>query len=181
MGLLCKHILRVFHKTDLKEIPSQYLLKRWTIDARHYLTSDKELSDEAFGSVTSMWAFQDAVRRLIPTISGLQEACDFATVALGIVNQKFLQPMGESNSQTLGVDPQPSANATPDLCRNLHIPMDVVTKGLPNESRSKHPMEMTSGRNNRCCNCKELGHNKSTCKKVVPALANEFNGPYNEE
>ncbi|XP_043710392.1 protein FAR1-RELATED SEQUENCE 5-like [Telopea speciosissima] len=91
MGLLCKHILRIFHKMDLKEIPSQYLLKRWTIDARHYLTSDKELSDGAFGSVTSMWVFQDAIRRLIATISGSQEACDFAIVALGIVNQKILQ------------------------------------------------------------------------------------------
>ncbi|XP_043705218.1 protein FAR1-RELATED SEQUENCE 5-like [Telopea speciosissima] len=181
MGLLCKHILRVFHKTDLKEIPSQYLLKRWTKDARHYLSSHKEVSDGGFGSVTSMWAFQDAVRRLIATISGSQEACDSATVALGIVNQKILQAMGESNSQTFGVDPQPSANATHDLYRNLHIPMDVVTKGRPNESRSKHPMEMTSGRKNRCGNCKELGHNKSTCKKVVSASANDFNGQCNEE
>ncbi|XP_043720901.1 protein FAR1-RELATED SEQUENCE 5-like [Telopea speciosissima] len=167
MGLLCKHILRVFHKTDLKEIPSQYLLKRWTMDARHYLSSHKEVSDGGFGSITSMWAFQDAVRRLIATIDGSQE--------------KILQAMGESNSQTFGVDPQPSVNATHDLYRNLHIPMDVVTKGRPNESRSKHPMEMTSGRKNRCGNCKELGHNKSTCKKVVSASANDFNGQCNEE
>ncbi|XP_042515193.1 protein FAR1-RELATED SEQUENCE 5-like isoform X2 [Macadamia integrifolia] len=181
MGLLYKHILRVFHKTDREEIPSQYILKIWTMDARNDLTNKIDrLSDEASVSVTAAWAFQDALRNLIATVSGSQAACESATTALRIVNQRILRELGASNLQTPVVDPQPSANVTHDPHCNIHIPLDVITRGRLNLGRAKHPMEMTTGRKNRCSNCGQLGHNKATCKVVV-APKNDLDTTYNEE
>jgi hypothetical protein len=52
LGILCCHALRVFSITNLTRIPSQYILKRWTKDAKkgmmayehdnHSLGNDKD-------------------------------------------------------------------------------------------------------------------------------------------
>lgn len=41
-GVLCRHVLRVFQILDIKEIPSHYILHRWTRNAEYGIVRDIE-------------------------------------------------------------------------------------------------------------------------------------------
>ncbi|WCJ23648.1 FAR1-related sequence 12 [Euphorbia peplus] len=41
-GILCRHVLRVFNLLDIKEIPSKYILHRWTRNAEYSTIHDVE-------------------------------------------------------------------------------------------------------------------------------------------
>ncbi|KAL6129568.1 hypothetical protein ACLB2K_072918 [Fragaria x ananassa] len=44
-GILCRHILTVFTVTNVLTLPSQYILKRWTRNAKSWVGVDEQISD----------------------------------------------------------------------------------------------------------------------------------------
>lgn len=49
LGILCRHVLAIFIKKNVHSLPSQYILCRWTINAKEKV---KTLTDEEFGKAT---------------------------------------------------------------------------------------------------------------------------------
>ncbi|XP_028792395.1 protein FAR1-RELATED SEQUENCE 12-like [Neltuma alba] len=41
-GILCRHVLRVFQILELREVPSRYILHRWTRNAENGVFPDAE-------------------------------------------------------------------------------------------------------------------------------------------
>lgn len=52
-GVLCRHILTVFTVTNVLTIPSHYILKRWTQNARAVLLNAQEADVQPIGTLTS--------------------------------------------------------------------------------------------------------------------------------
>ncbi|KAL0429496.1 UNVERIFIED_CONTAM: protein FAR1-RELATED SEQUENCE 3 [Sesamum radiatum] len=51
-GVLCRHILTVFTVTNVLTIPSHYILKRWTRNARTSLSDEQEIDMQCMESLT---------------------------------------------------------------------------------------------------------------------------------
>ncbi|KAL0425383.1 UNVERIFIED_CONTAM: protein FAR1-RELATED SEQUENCE 3 [Sesamum radiatum] len=51
-GVLCRHILTVFTVTNVLTIPSHYILKRWTRNARASLSDEQEIDMQCMESLT---------------------------------------------------------------------------------------------------------------------------------
>lgn len=54
-GILCRHILTVFTVTNVLTLPSHYILKRWTRNAKSMVASDEHVADHAQESMASSY------------------------------------------------------------------------------------------------------------------------------
>ncbi|KAH7522412.1 hypothetical protein FEM48_Zijuj07G0135700 [Ziziphus jujuba var. spinosa] len=65
-GLLCRHILRVFQILDIKEVPSRYILHRWTKNAEYGTIHDLESagSPQELKSLM-LWSLRDTASKYI--------------------------------------------------------------------------------------------------------------------
>lgn len=53
LGVLCRHILTVFTVTNVLTVPSRFILKRWTRDARAGLSDEGEIDVQCLGSLSA--------------------------------------------------------------------------------------------------------------------------------
>lgn len=74
-GILCKHILRVYNHANVKQIPSQYILNRFTLKAKKSLYLSKEVSLNDFDSNL---VFQNHMMRCTYDLTRLVEDCKIA-------------------------------------------------------------------------------------------------------
>ncbi|KAJ0034830.1 hypothetical protein Pint_24947 [Pistacia integerrima] len=73
-GMLCRHILKVLNLLDIKEIPSQYILHRWTRNAVYGIVSDVE-SRVSFQELRAimLWSLRETACKYIESGTGSLE------------------------------------------------------------------------------------------------------------
>ncbi|XP_042479090.1 protein FAR1-RELATED SEQUENCE 5-like [Macadamia integrifolia] len=67
IGILCKHVLRVYVKMDRTDIPQNYMLMRWSNSSRHAGALHNDTGLESGSSQTQMqtvWVLQDAANKV---------------------------------------------------------------------------------------------------------------------
>lgn len=73
-GMLCRHILRVFNLLEVKEIPSQYILHRWTRNAVYGVLRDAESGFSAQELKALMvWSLRETACKYIESGTGSLE------------------------------------------------------------------------------------------------------------
>eukprot|EP00257_Ricinus_communis_P015425 XP_015573338.1 protein FAR1-RELATED SEQUENCE 7-like [Ricinus communis] len=65
-GILCRHVLRVFNLLDIREIPSRYILHRWTRNAEYGIVHDVEsgVSPQELKSII-LWSLRETACKYI--------------------------------------------------------------------------------------------------------------------
>ncbi|KAJ8767559.1 hypothetical protein K2173_017628 [Erythroxylum novogranatense] len=65
-GILCRHVLRIFNLLDVQEIPSRYLLHRWTRNAESGIVLDTEsvFRPQEFNALV-VWSLREAACKYI--------------------------------------------------------------------------------------------------------------------
>jgi hypothetical protein len=80
-GVLCRHVLRVFIMLDIREIPSCYLLHRWTRNAEHGIVCDVD-SGVSFQELKALmvWSLRETACKYIESgttsLEKYRLACD---------------------------------------------------------------------------------------------------------
>lgn len=65
-GLLCRHVLKVFNLLEVKELPSKYILHRWTKNAEFGFVRDMEsgVSSQDLKALM-VWSLREAASKYI--------------------------------------------------------------------------------------------------------------------
>ncbi|KAF8387983.1 hypothetical protein HHK36_026649 [Tetracentron sinense] len=65
-GMLCRHVLRVFQKVNIMEVPSRYILHRWTRDAEYGIVRDVVSGGSSKDHRVLMeWSLREEARKYI--------------------------------------------------------------------------------------------------------------------
>ncbi|KAL4332232.1 hypothetical protein GQ457_07G032610 [Hibiscus cannabinus] len=177
MGILCRHILAIFIKKNVFSLPSQYIIRRWTKDAKKNDNSsiiqnetDDKLSESStlwFNSVMlhSLGLSEKATRsskHYDLAIRGIKNLCDeLDTLAIDIVNEGK-KPASIDGSRMLEDDNVLYSGTT------LRDPVHVISKGRPPSLRKKSSVEESSKKSKTCSSCNRKGHTKRTCERHQP-------------
>ncbi|KAK8529427.1 hypothetical protein V6N12_060209 [Hibiscus sabdariffa] len=177
MGILCRHILAIFIKKKVFSLPSQYIIRRWTKDAKKNDNSsiiqnetDDKLSESStlwFNSVMlhSLGLSEKATRsskHYDLAIRGIKNLCDeLDTLAIDIVNEGK-KPASIDDSRMLEDDNVLYSGTT------LRDPVHVISKGRPPSLRKKSSVEESSKKSKTCSSCNRKGHTKRTCERHQP-------------
>ncbi|XP_019177388.1 PREDICTED: protein FAR1-RELATED SEQUENCE 5-like [Ipomoea nil] len=104
-GLLCRHILTVFRITNLLTLPSQYILKRWTKNAKSSVVLDEgtnNLLNSCRESLTQRYNnLQNEALRYVDESAGDEEICNVALDALREAANKVA--IAKRNSDKLSI------------------------------------------------------------------------------
>ncbi|KAK1586270.1 hypothetical protein Q3G72_000647 [Acer saccharum] len=87
-GLLCRHILTVFRVTNVLTLPSRYVLKRWTRNAKSGVTLEDHTSNYFDGSKESLTVRYNNLRH--EALKYVDEGCkslDIYNVAMGALQE----------------------------------------------------------------------------------------------
>ncbi|GMI96113.1 hypothetical protein HRI_003280600 [Hibiscus trionum] len=190
-GILCRHLLAIFHFKDIVEIPSQYILRRWTKEANKGCEIYKngpshEVDDEKSAALRSLH-----VCRLVNRLSHFAEKSEkIYKVIVGDLDQIY-QKVSMMEAQAIGIIEKDCGSSQQlmsevlseavesqshyiSLTTNIGDPHISQTKGRRNGSqksqsgRFKSSLEIalthTTVKRWSCQICGGYGHNKRSCK-----------------
>ncbi|CAJ2657917.1 unnamed protein product [Trifolium pratense] len=174
-----KHILVIFQAKNILEIPSQYILHRWTKEANRYLEVSVNAQNYELDILRSMHV-QQQFSKFANFAKQSEEAYKFIMAEFErICNTLATMGLGLSDLNEASVDlQQQNMGETLDdnvSYFNIKDPHVSLTKGRKKDSdkapvaeRFKSGMELsmekTSGKSRKCGYCGEYGHYQSTCK-----------------
>ncbi|KAL4385753.1 hypothetical protein GQ457_15G014850 [Hibiscus cannabinus] len=177
MAILCRHVLAIFIKKKVLSLPSQYILCRWTKDAKKNDNLDiiqNEIADKVCESSTlwfssimlhSLRLSEKASRSkkhydlVVNSIKSLCDELDNLTIDL----------VDEGKKSTSGDDSKMVGNGVVlynDII--LKDPIHVITKGRPPSLRKKSSVEKNNKKSKTCSSCNRKGHTKRTCERRQP-------------
>ncbi|KAM7268357.1 hypothetical protein ACFE04_010523 [Oxalis oulophora] len=188
MGILCRHVLVIFQAKNIFEIPSQYVLHRWSKEAardvRNFRNNATNVNDEhlsgAFRSVhvshqaTQLAALAEKSEKIYTFIvNELDRTLTVASLMEEEITTNTEVSSLEPSSQTLFSDQQ-KMNELPQA--NIISPHKSNTKGRKKDSekeaqnkRFKSGLEISCEKSQKkkrkCKKCGELGHYQTSCKK----------------
>ncbi|KAL6527188.1 hypothetical protein OROGR_016278 [Orobanche gracilis] len=181
VGILCRHVLAVFIKKNVHSLPSQYILRRWTINAKKETFNDTtgEEPQEGSNEICSTLLFNSVMTQALElsgrasrskkhrdvAIQGLQKLIEELD-RLGV--EESQEEIGNSTDQVI---PQVSNNTV-----TLRDPPIVITKGRPRSLRMKGSLELLKKGSTTCSRCKKKGHNKRKCPSLNQARSMVING-----
>uniref|UniRef100_A0A7N0VE28 SWIM-type domain-containing protein n=1 Tax=Kalanchoe fedtschenkoi TaxID=63787 RepID=A0A7N0VE28_KALFE len=181
-GILCKHALYILKKKKIKNLPKNYLLYRWTIDARYHMahklveSEDAKASDHVV-SAEEKWVARTMFHQIIrdadysPSIfkEFIQTSKIFMVRLRGEREVTENALIVESSIQSQSTCEVSHVELEPTQVTILDPACDKVNKGRP-KSASRIPSAIEKIKNYKCSECKRNGHNKTTCpeKKVLP-------------
>ena len=170
-GYLCRHALSVLLSSGAMEIPSYYILKRWTKDAKDRLVLSKGYTKQGDCSNSKVMRFNDICMRSIKIAEEASLSKKNYEVAL-VALQETLEKIVDTNTHQENVD---ATNKMRDDIHNndmedvmiVRDPLVSKTVGAPT-TRIRSGVEITAckTKKRKCGNCREFGHNISTCPKV---------------
>ncbi|KAF7151782.1 hypothetical protein RHSIM_Rhsim02G0114200 [Rhododendron simsii] len=178
VGILCAHILKVFLRLDIDEIPEHFILPRWRqkankfriIDSQGLVHDDRKEASEALRlshmcqeatklaclAAPSDEAYKIFIEGLNDLFEKIQEVSKVSPIE--ICAKKDIKKSTEpSLSQMLLLDPNIS------ICKGRK--KDVKGKAATTQSeRLKSGIEMSLNKKKRKCHmCFQFGHDKRTC------------------
>ncbi|GAU50549.1 hypothetical protein TSUD_409930 [Trifolium subterraneum] len=182
VGILCRHVLNVFIKDNVYSLPSQYVLHRWTINAKKEIFKGIAIEDLQEGSnkTSSTSLFNSIMVESLQVSergSRSKKHHDIAIQALRkAITELDLSDVEESTeeivSSTFEVMPNASNNQTINLCD----PPFAATKGRPCTLRMKDSLELVKKGSYNCGYCKRKGHNKLSCPSLKRGRYDNING-----
>ena len=105
-GILCSHCLKILDINNIKHIPEQYILRRWTIDAKVLeITSDRNLHDDLKARMSSF--YKDLCRMFIHIAARAAESDETYDMAAKCAEQLARDVEKQLKIRT---DPDPSPN-----------------------------------------------------------------------
>ncbi|SPT21134.1 unnamed protein product [Triticum aestivum] len=106
-GILCSHCLKILDINNIKHIPEQYILKRWTVDAKVLeITSNRNLHEDLKARMTNF--YKDLCRMFIHIAARAAESDETYDMAA-----KCAEQLARDVEQSLKVRVDPDPN--PDL------------------------------------------------------------------
>ncbi|XP_052621609.1 protein FAR1-RELATED SEQUENCE 5-like [Lactuca sativa] len=169
-GILCKHSLYVMKKKHVQELPSHYILPRWTLDARYKLGSASiglgEINTENGVSAYTLFCVRSNFTKLIEQARDSPlEIQKLNTILIRLLDdqanqKKSMSLENASQSSCMGVS---QVDMMPQL--SVRDPLGpTTTKGRPKlASRMKSSLEAPKKRT--CSYCQGLGHYATSCSK----------------
>uniref|UniRef100_A0A1D1ZER9 Protein FAR1-RELATED SEQUENCE n=1 Tax=Anthurium amnicola TaxID=1678845 RepID=A0A1D1ZER9_9ARAE len=160
-GYLCRHALTVLLASSVLEIPSHYILKRWTKDAKDRCTLNGSYTiKDTSKSITQR--FNDICARSIKFAEEASLSKESFETAL-IVLEEVLKRVVNINKNIEKVGQQFEVSTITPVERDPKI---CNTVGAPRRIKSGVEISSTKVRKRKCSNCKQQGHNVTSCKQV---------------
>jgi hypothetical protein len=186
MGILCRHILVIFQAKNIVEIPSKYILHRWTKDANKslgFIVRETNLvCDNGNSAVLRSMHVHNQVSRFPDLAAKSERVYNFISSGL---EQLYKEAMKMHSEMQTSKDDLHSKTSCPDMLfpeqvneeaeLTIRDPVKSQTKGrqkddvrLPKSGRIKSSLELSmnrlAGKRRNCLLCDEPGHNRRTCK-----------------
>ncbi|PPR94085.1 hypothetical protein GOBAR_AA26588 [Gossypium barbadense] len=137
-GILCRHVLTVFTVTNVLTLPSHYILKRWTRNAKSGVGTD-ERGGELHGQVSLTARYNSLCREAIKYAEDGAIATETYNIAMGALKEggkkvsvvkknvaKFAPP--GSQASTAAYDDNSSSTLGPDTAPLLWPQQDEITR-----------------------------------------------------
>ncbi|XP_077233631.1 protein FAR-RED IMPAIRED RESPONSE 1-like isoform X2 [Tasmannia lanceolata] len=178
-GFLCRHAMVVLVASGIYEIPSHYILKRWTMDVKSKPALDQGcLEMDSDCPKTAKERFNDLCQRSIKFAeegSLSKESYDVALHALQEALQKVItenkshkkvaQETTLASNSHQQVTEGSQANGMTDTLFVL-APQPLSSIGPDKKMKSSAENSQTKGKKYACSHCKKTGHNAATCKET---------------
>ncbi|KAI5418712.1 protein FAR1-RELATED SEQUENCE 5 [Lathyrus oleraceus] len=170
-GILCRHVLCVFIKKKVYCLHSQYVLHRWSINAKKEKV--KEVTIEGFQEGSSNASDTSLFNSIMVHSLELSERGsqskkhhDIAIQSLqnGIAKLDLLD-IEESNKKFVDSTSEDMPKVS-DVSIALHDPPLIATKGRPRTLRMKSSLEMVRKGSSTCSYCMKKGHTKPKCPNL---------------
>ncbi|KAI5420554.1 hypothetical protein KIW84_044377 [Lathyrus oleraceus] len=170
-SILCRHVLCVFIKKKVYCFPKQYVLHRWSINAKKEKV--KEVTIEGFqegsnnASDTSLFnSIMVHSLELSERGSQSEKHHDIAIQSLqnGIAKLDLLN-IEESSKKFVDSTSEDMPKVS-DVNIALHDPPLIETKGHPRTLRMKSSLEMVRKGSSTCSYCMKRGHTKPKCPNL---------------
>ncbi|PNX75333.1 protein FAR1-related sequence 5-like, partial [Trifolium pratense] len=167
MGLLCRHILVIFHSKNVVEIPDMYILKRWTKDANKgavFIEDGPESSSTGNSStLRSLHVHKQA--SLLPDLAAKSEKIyKLISSDLEETYKKALIMEAELDNESDIIPPDAS-------CQNLihEQPSEssepIIRDPLPSQTKGRKKDSIKETQNGRIKSSLELSVNRTTVKR----------------
>ncbi|XP_050914753.1 protein FAR1-RELATED SEQUENCE 5 [Lathyrus oleraceus] len=146
-GILCRHVLCVFIKKNVYCLPSQYVLHRWSINAK---------KEKYYGSLPRTIRKRFTIRKTSRYCNSKQNGiAKLDLLDIEESNKKFVDSASEDMPKVF------------DVNIALHDPPLIATKGRPRTLRMKSSLEMVrKGSSSTCSYCMKKGHTKPKCPNL---------------
>ncbi|OAY73941.1 Protein FAR1-RELATED SEQUENCE 5, partial [Ananas comosus] len=177
-GLLCAHALKVMHHIEVYSIPSRYILKRWTKNAKKVTsTNSLEMSDGSSFCRSRRFDLltlesQKFIFEGSKSLKAYDNACRIIKEGLDVLT---------SINKTIEMDEGTNKEPSNDLHRTLisqssfnqytiKDPPHSQCKRRRKPQRIKPPVEKKARISRTCKQCGKKGDNIRTCKEVVAKI-----------
>ncbi|KAK8954280.1 Protein FAR1-RELATED SEQUENCE 5 [Platanthera zijinensis] len=170
-GFICKHIIHMFFKKQMFDLPSKYIIKRWTIQARHMVAYEKgSLDNFNVQLVTPImkWDLSNLCHKLVEKASRSEKS--FREV-YNLICSKLDELSLTVDTTTNNLREQEPI--TVDIT-TIRDPIQVRTKGRPKIATRMHSSIEISQNNLKkrtCGACGNKGHYSTTCPKNKKVIA----------
>ncbi|KAK2975912.1 hypothetical protein RJ640_000396 [Escallonia rubra] len=180
-GILCKHILYIFQKKKIIDLPEYYILPRWTINARYKVgdVGDKmdeisRYSTEKGVSLLTLWSVRTKFTKAIENAKNSpSEICEVDSWLSSFLEK---QASGKNEDNLIGskmVSQVGSSTCTSQVENMNQISIrdptaPFKTKGRPKvATRLKSSIELAKEEKKQrtCAYCHEKGHYRTGCAK----------------
>ncbi|PIA62992.1 hypothetical protein AQUCO_00200779v1 [Aquilegia coerulea] len=174
-GILCRHVLAVFKATNVFMLPSHYILKRWTRNARDEVVSDitpsVESQVESYGAKNSQYnvLFQEAIKCAEEGVAS-DHSFKVALTCLREARKKIVDAkknaLSTSKHETVisasyQEGDQIFLGELDSLPSVIHDPL--VAKATDSPASVSNYTEQPINRTSTCIRCKCPGHVSCTC------------------
>ncbi|XP_058103097.1 protein FAR1-RELATED SEQUENCE 5-like isoform X2 [Magnolia sinica] len=173
-GILCRHVLTVFRVVNVLSLPSHYIWKRWTRNAKSGIALDERGTERESLTLRYNSLFQGAIKLAEEgatsvdiydvAVRALREALDKVAAAKNNVvrvvhqdTQAFENYHGDNTSEGS------QAENTMDQISPEQIPK---SKGITLNSRFKPGLEKAIRKTRTCVICNQSNHNCRICPKL---------------
>nr|XP_017250780.1 PREDICTED: protein FAR1-RELATED SEQUENCE 5-like [Daucus carota subsp. sativus] len=173
LGIPCRHIIVVFNKKNVGQIPVTFIKRRWTRDANrvngllpYAITCD----DPTYTELTPNQRFNHMTLLTMSFCHSSMVSKERYEYALEVMNREI------ANLEKIGVDVDVFPNTSTEIPIEQNIGHDLnepvldlivsQTKGRKKPQRFKNPIEGLSKKKRKCKQCHEEGHDIRTCKKL---------------
>uniref|UniRef100_A0A7N0UW14 SWIM-type domain-containing protein n=1 Tax=Kalanchoe fedtschenkoi TaxID=63787 RepID=A0A7N0UW14_KALFE len=186
-GVLCKHILYILKKKGFQSLPKKYVLRRWTMDVRFRMGKSafniqgaSEIPIDADITEGEKWATRSICNQIIKNAqycpSSFKEFMNSARNCLSRLYDKMEANEVREKNDDLRL--RVSTYEVPEVELQSHqLTILDPSSHKANKGRPPRPTRIKSGieintkikKKSKCSECKEKGHNKTTCPKKMPA------------
>jgi len=171
LGILCRHVLSVFLKKNVYSLPSQYVLQRWTLNAKKEKVKGLIIEElqEGGNKASSTSLFNSIMAHSLELSergSRSEKHHDIAIQCLNSAVAKLdLLDLKESNEDFVNSTSEVLPKAS-DIGITLHDPPVAATKGHPRTLQMKSSLELRKKGSSTCSSCKNKGHTKRKCPNL---------------